>query len=131
MPLSRLRLGDTMPRRRRTTSPSDLPLEPVVEAERVRGLTGRHRRLAAETGAQLVRMLRAAELESVAAGLRDGELPRCSSPPSPDPIADPLGAEAAVLLSGRAVDGDAVAAALAPHRDVGRRAERAAGVVPR
>ncbi len=86
-----------------------------MEAERVRGLTGRHRRLAAETGAQLVRMLRAADLESVAAGLRDGEF-RLVVPPSLDPIADPLGAEAAVLLSGRAVDGDAVAAALAPHR---------------
>ena len=57
VPLSRLRLGDADAV---DYAPQQLPLEPVVEAERVRGLTGGHRRLAAETGAQLVRMLRAA-----------------------------------------------------------------------
>src|SRR5688500_3785628 len=46
-PLSRIRTGDAAPR---DYSPASLPLEPVVEAERVRGLSGRHRRLAAETG---------------------------------------------------------------------------------
>ena len=115
VPLSRVRLGDDGAVDPVDYAPTDLPLEPVVEAERVRGVTGGHRRLAAETGAQLARMLRAADLESVAAGLREGEF-RLVVPPSLDPIADPLGAEAAVLLSGRAVDGDAVAAALAPHR---------------
>ena len=72
VPLSRLRPGDAAAA---DYSPPQLPLEPVVEAERVRGLTGRHRRLAAETGAQLMRMLTAAELEAVVAALRDGPSP--------------------------------------------------------
>ncbi len=72
-----------------------------------------------------------AELGSVAAALRDGGFAparrrrrRTRSPTRSVP-------RPRCCSSGRAVDGDAVAAALAPHRDAGRRVERAAVVVPR
>lgn len=113
VPLSRYRPGD--PARAGTATaidydPSRLPLEPLVESERVRGLDQQHRRLAAETGAHLLRLLTAAGL---------GDLPsqyRARFPlqidPSSEPTADPIGAEAATLLDGRAVEGDKVAAEL-------------------
>ena len=47
VPLSRLRLGDADAG---DYAPQRLPLEPVVEAERVRGITGGHRRLAVHVG---------------------------------------------------------------------------------
>ena len=128
VPLSRLRLGRCGRRRLRAaascrSSPWSRPSACVASPA---GIAGWPRRPGPSSCACCGRPSWNRWLPS----LRDGEF-RLLVPPSPDPIADPLGAEAAVLLSGRAVDGDAVAAALAPHRDVGRRVERAAVVVPR
>ncbi len=122
-----------LPRRRRRPpsdwSPADTPLEPLVEAERVRGLPEQHRRLAAETGAQFVRMLTVAGQPTVVPAVRQRFALLLAA--IPDARADPVGAEAAVLLAGRAVDGDALAAALASGP--GRRWSAAvgAGGVPR
>src|SRR4249919_1593440 len=59
-PLSGYRAGDprTAGGTRIDYNPAVLPLEPLIEAERVRGLPGVHRRLAAETGAHWLRLLK-------------------------------------------------------------------------
>ena len=110
-PLVRYRAGDAAAT---DWSPAETPLEPLVEAERVRGMAEQHRRLAAETGAQFVRMLTVARQPAVARAVRQRFALLVGA--APDPRADAIGAEAATLLAGRAVDGDALAAALAPGR---------------
>jgi hypothetical protein len=120
-PLSRYRPGDA---ETVDWSPTDTPLEPLVEAERVRGLPEQHRRLAAETGAHFVRMLTLANMPTVARAVRQRFALLVGA--IPDARADAMGAEAAVLLAGRAVDGDAVAAALGP----GRRPDGRLGSLP-
>ena len=77
-PLSRYRAGDATAA---DWSPADTPLEPLIEAERVRGLSEQHRRLAAETGAQFVRMLTVAGQPTVVPAVASAS--PCSSPPSP------------------------------------------------
>ena len=116
--------------------PTALPLEPLIEAERVRGLTNQHRRLAAETGAHWLRLLRARGFDSLIDDFRTAfpiELE-----PSDTPQADPVGAEAAILLHERAVDGDQLAADLRDVREPDGRLTRlpdsfpdgSAGVLP-
>jgi hypothetical protein len=115
-PLSAYRLGD--PRAtggsRIAYDPTALPLEPLVEAEKVRGLPHRHRRLAAETGAHWLRLLRARGFANLVAQYRS-KFP-LELDPSSTPEADPVGAEAATLLDGRAIDGDQIAAELRAAR---------------
>ena len=101
----------------RSYDPAALPLEPLVEAEPVRGLAGRHRRLAAETGAYWLRLLKARGFAAQVAPYR-AAFP-LDLEPSAAPLADPLGAEAAILLDGRAVDGDRIAAELRAARGTG------------
>jgi hypothetical protein len=115
-PLSRLRAGPSGPGGPAVTDydPSVAPLEPLVEAETVRGIPAQHRRLAAEAGLQFLRTLRAAGLHQLQQGFRD--LFPLQLAPSPHPEADPTGAEAAMLLTGRALDGDRLAARLRAHR---------------
>jgi hypothetical protein len=116
-PVARYRPGDPGASGGRPVAydPDAGPLEPLIEAERVRGLNNQHRRLAAETGAQWLRMLRA--------GGFTGQVPeyheqlKLDLEPSTAPHADPVGAEAAILLDGRAIDGDRLAAALRAARD--------------
>jgi hypothetical protein len=95
--------------------PAALPLEPLVEAERVRGLPGQHRRLAAETGAHWLRLLRARGFPGLGPAYQTAFTIRLEPAEAPD--ADPVGAEAATLLDGRAVDGDRLAADLRAARD--------------
>lgn len=95
--------------------PTALPLEPLIEAERVRGLAGQHRRLAAETGAHWLRLLRARGFAGLVSAYRAAFTMRIE--PSDTPQADPVGAEAATLLNGRAVDGDRLAMQLRAARD--------------
>jgi hypothetical protein len=115
-PLSAYRLGDPggTAGRRIAYDPTTLPLEPAIEAERVRGLAGRHRRLAAETGAYWLRLLKARGFANLVAAYRTAFPIKLE--PSETPDADPLGAEAATLLDGRAVDGDRIAAELRAAR---------------
>lgn len=62
--------------------PRALPLEPLVEAERVRGLPDRHRRLAAETGAHSLRLLRVRGLADLIVAFRSAFTVRLApSPP--------------------------------------------------
>jgi hypothetical protein len=115
-PLSGFRPGDPGgPGGRVAYDPAAMALEPLVEAERVRGLAGRHRRLAAETGAHWLRLLRARGFPGLVPAHRDAFGMRLQ--PSETPQADPVGAEAAILLDGRAVDGDRLAAELRAARD--------------
>lgn len=111
-PLNRYRPGD--PRSTggttRAFDPGSMPLEPLVEAEGARGLPGQHGRLAAETGAHLLRLLRLRGFPELVDDYRS-TFPLALAPPN-QPLADPPGAEAAVLLNGRAVDGDQIAAEL-------------------
>jgi hypothetical protein len=95
--------------------PAALPLEPLIEAERVRGLAGQHRRLAAETGAHWLRLLRSRGFPELVGAYRSAFTIRLE--PSGTPQADPVGAEAAILLDGRSVDGDLLAAELRAARD--------------
>jgi hypothetical protein len=112
LPLTRYRAGDPVTSAQRASAydPAKHPLEPLVEGERVRGIRDRHRRLAAETGQHFLRLLSAAGF----ATLHDGYRTAFTLPltPSTAPEADPLGAEAALLLGGRAVDGDRLATEL-------------------
>jgi hypothetical protein len=115
-PLSGFRPGDPGgPGGRVAYDPAAMALEPLVEAERVRGLASRHRRLAAETGAHWLRLLRARGFPGLVPAHRDAFRMRLQ--PSETPQADPVGAEAAILLDGRAVDGDRLAAELRAARD--------------
>lgn len=97
--------------------PAALPLEPLIEAERVRGLPGRHGRLAAETGAHWLRLLRLDKVGGAALVKAFRAAFAIELEPSPHPLADPVGAEAAVVLDGRAIDGDRLAAELRAARD--------------
>jgi hypothetical protein len=94
--------------------PVATPLEPLIEAERVRGLGGQHRRLAAETGAHWLRMLRSRELTELVPAYQAAFAIRLA--PADFPQADPVGAEAAILLDGRALDGDRLASELRAAR---------------
>jgi hypothetical protein len=115
--LSAYRLGDprTAGGTRIGYDPAAMPLEPLVEAERVRGVPRAHRRLAAETGAQWLRLLKARGFANLLPAYRSAF--RIDLEPSKTPEADPVGAEAAILLDGRAVDGDRIAAELRKARD--------------
>ncbi|HYU60410.1 MAG TPA: hypothetical protein VEK39_06610 [Solirubrobacterales bacterium] len=99
---------------RRAYDPAAMPLEPLIEAERVRGLAGAHRRLAAETGAHWLRLLKARGFPQLIAAYRAAFPIQLAA--SVVPEADPLGAEAAILLGGRAIDGDLLAAQLRAAR---------------
>jgi hypothetical protein len=115
-PLTGFRPGDPGgPGGRIAYDPAAMALEPLVEAERVRGLADRHRRLAAETGAHWLRLLRARGFPGLVPAHRAAFAMRL--PPSETPQADPVGAEAAILLDGRAVDGDRLAGDLRAARD--------------
>jgi hypothetical protein len=118
VPLARYRPDGSAPVE--AYDPTVLPLEPVVEAERVRGVAGQQLRLSAEAGAHFLRLLVRAGAGDQVPAYRQAfglQVPRQGSPE-----ADPLGAEAATLLSGRAVDGDRLADEL-------REARRAQGGV--
>jgi hypothetical protein len=115
-PLAAYRLGD--PRAtggsRIAYDPDASPLEPLVEAEKVRGFPHRHRRLAAESGAHWLRLLKARGFANLVTRYRT-KFPLELDPPS-TPEADPVGAEAATLLDGRTIDGDRIAAELRAAR---------------
>jgi hypothetical protein len=117
-PLRAYRLGDprTGTAARIAYDPAALPLEPLVEAEKVRGLAGRHRRLAAETGAHWLRLLKARGFSDLVPAYRSSPF-AIELAPSATPEADPVGAEAAILLDGRAIDGDRIAAELRAARN--------------
>jgi hypothetical protein len=88
----------------------------------VRGLAGQHCRLAAETGAYWLRLLKARGFPGQVGPYRTA-FP-LDLEPSAAPQADPLGAEAAILLDGRAVDGDRIAAELRAARGADGRLTR-------
>jgi hypothetical protein len=94
--------------------PQQLPLEVVVEAEPTRGLPDQHRRLAAEAGLAFLRLL-SGGLGQLHQAYRD--LFPLRAERSPRPEADPIGAEAAILLNRRAIDGDRLADRLRRFRD--------------
>ena len=94
--------------------PQQLPLEVVVEAEPTRGLPDQHRRLAAEAGLAFLRLLPGG-LGQLHQAYRD--LFPLRAERSPRPEADPIGAEAAILLNRRAIDGDRLADRLRRFRD--------------
>jgi hypothetical protein len=110
-PLASVRLGDAGVR---PYDPDRLPLETAVEAEPVRDLADEHRRLAAETGLEFLRRLEAAGVGRLRDDYRRRFPLRLDR--SPRPEADPVGAEAAVLLDRRALDGDRLARRLRAHR---------------
>jgi hypothetical protein len=83
----------------------------------VRGLNNRHRRLAAETGAHWLRLLRAGGFTGQVREYRDNDAFKLRLEPSIAPQADPIGAELSILLDGRALDGDKLAAELRAARD--------------
>lgn len=87
----------------------DVPLEVAVERELVRG---RHPRLAAVAGQQLLRLLEAEGAGETADAFVD-QFPVAVEAPA-DGSGDGAGEAWAALLAGRAVDGDAVAAAARP-----------------
>jgi hypothetical protein len=88
----------------------DLPLEVAVEREEVRAF---HPRLAAVAGQHFLRLLESEGGGSLRRRFVDAyplvvDLPQ-------DPVADRAGAEWAAILTGRALDGDALAEAVRPH----------------
>ncbi len=114
-PLSRYLPGPTGPdaaARARDYSADALPLEVAVEQEPVRA---RHPRLAAEAGQHLQRMLSDAGLDA----LRDAFIAAypLDVAGGDDAGADDAGDDWAALVAGRALDGRALMAALAPLRD--------------
>jgi hypothetical protein len=84
----------------------DLPLEVEVEREPVSG----QRRLVAAAGQQFLRALTAEGAADMAA--RFVAAYPLTLPTPADPVADPAGADWALVLAGRALDADALAAAL-------------------
>ncbi len=106
LPLTRYRPGHPAASAANASNydPVKHPLQPLVEAEGVRMVKDRHRRLAAETGQHFLRLLAGAGLTTLQGAYRTA-FPLSLAPVS-TPEADPVGAEAAVLLGGRCLDGD-------------------------
>jgi hypothetical protein len=93
----------------------DLPLEVAIEREPVRGT---HPRLAAVSGLLFLRLL--ADEGRAAMGPRFvAAFPLVVAAP-PDEVGDRAGADWAALFAGRALDGDALAAAIRPLRAADR-----------
>lgn len=116
-PLSRFRagpLGTSATTAGVAYDPRQAPIEPLVEAERIRGVPGQHLRLSAEAGLQFLRLLRGAGLSQLQDDYRT--MFPLQLPQSERPEADALGAEAAILLNRRALDGDRLASRLRAHR---------------
>ncbi|MFO7178048.1 MAG: hypothetical protein DIU78_005030 [Pseudomonadota bacterium] len=118
--LERSKVTGYRPGTEATTEPvelSEVPLEALVECEGIRAL---HPRLAAEAGEHLVRLLRAAGVTAARETLhRAGyalTIAEVDVGTSGEATLDPRGVTWRALCNGRAIDGQAVAAALRSHR---------------